>query len=246
MCPNDDITSIGGVERHFPETQWTQICDSKQCQAALHQVLERYWKPLYFYLRRKGFNNDRAKDLTQGFFAQVLIGRGLVDKADRERGKFRNLLLVALENYVKSVHRPKKHQLIAGAIPIVDIDIPSRAPEDPTQAFMYAWAANLIDVSLADLREECVSDGQEVHWTIFNARFLRPMWENIRPPSLAALCAEHRISGEAKASNMIVTVKRRFRRILKRRIGQYVESEAQIEHEIHDIITILSQGGAVC
>ena len=35
------------------------------------RLLRRYWKPVYCYLRHKGYSNENAKDLTQGFFETV-------------------------------------------------------------------------------------------------------------------------------------------------------------------------------
>jgi len=32
------------------------------------EMLKTYWKPVYCYLRCKGYDNEQAKDLTQGFF----------------------------------------------------------------------------------------------------------------------------------------------------------------------------------
>lgn len=55
--------------------------------------------PLYVFIRRQGHSPDDSKDLVQGFFARILEKHYLSD-ADREKGKFRSFLLVALKRYM--------------------------------------------------------------------------------------------------------------------------------------------------
>jgi hypothetical protein len=61
---------------------------------------------------------------------------------------------------------------------------------------------------------------------------------------LAGLCGNYRISNEAKASNMIITVKRRLQTLLRRRVRQFVGSNAEIDSELHYLMEILSKGRA--
>lgn len=73
----------------FPTTRWTLVvaaADSQRTEAhaALVALCERYWYPLYAYVRRRGYPPDQAQDLTQEFFVRVLEGRYL-DRADRDK-----------------------------------------------------------------------------------------------------------------------------------------------------------------
>jgi len=86
-------TSLGGVGRHFPVTEWTRILDPGARKAMLDELCAKYWKPLYSYLRCRGYANEQAKDLVQGFFTEKVIDQELVRSADRDKGKFRNFLL---------------------------------------------------------------------------------------------------------------------------------------------------------
>jgi RNA polymerase sigma-70 factor (ECF subfamily) len=58
---------------------------------------------LYAYLRRRRYPADQAQDLTQALFIRVLEGRCL-DRADREKGGFRSLLLTSLKFFVADEH----------------------------------------------------------------------------------------------------------------------------------------------
>jgi hypothetical protein len=55
------------------------------------------------------------------------------------------------------------------------------------------------------------------------------------PPSLEQLCAKYDISDTAKASNMMVTVKRRFQKLLKKRLRDSVMSDEEAERELEEI-----------
>ena len=62
------------------------------------------------------------------------------------------------------------------------------------------------------------------------------------PPPLSELCARHGIADESTASNMIITVKRRFRAVLHQRVRPFVDSETEVEAEIRDLMSTLSRG----
>lgn len=75
----------------------------KEARSALVSLCEKNGYPLYAYLRRRRYPADQAQDLTQEFVIRVLEGRYL-DRADRERGGFRSLLLTSLKFFVADEH----------------------------------------------------------------------------------------------------------------------------------------------
>src|SRR6476660_7262321 len=88
----------------FPTTRWTLVVAAAdpcrpEARSALVSLCENYWYPLYAYLRRRGYPADQAQDLTQEFFIRVLEGRYL-DRADREKGRFRSFILTSLKFFV--------------------------------------------------------------------------------------------------------------------------------------------------
>src|ERR1051326_7788753 len=87
-------TKLGRNE--FPTTSWTLVAAAgdalhEDCRDALARLCERYWYPVYAYVRR-GCPAEEAQDLTQDFFVRILQGRYL-DHADANRGRFRSFLL---------------------------------------------------------------------------------------------------------------------------------------------------------
>ena len=65
---------------------------------------------MYCYLRRKNYDNERAKDLTQGFFHEVVLNRALIERADQAKGRFRSFLLHALNEYLIDEQRKETAQ----------------------------------------------------------------------------------------------------------------------------------------
>ena len=151
-----DQTDIGGHGGGFPETRWTAIGDlqngSGSAEAATGQFLQAYWKPVYFFLRGKGYDNEAAKDLTQGFFCDIVLGQKLLAGADRSKGRFRSLPLTSLRNYVvdglragaAAKRRPAKSQFSLDAINQGAINLPD-VEMGPDEAFSYTWASSLLD-----------------------------------------------------------------------------------------------------
>ncbi|MHC4205417.1 MAG: hypothetical protein ACYSTT_12265, partial [Planctomycetota bacterium] len=63
----------------------------------------------------------------------------------------------------------------------------------------------------------------------------------VDPPSLADICEKYGIEDEKKASNMNITVKRRFQAALKEYIRNTVTSDAQVNEELEEIMRFFSK-----
>ena len=61
------------------------------------------------------------------------------------------------------------------------------------------------------------------------------------PPALSEICHKYDVENPRVASNMIITVKRRFKAVLLEHLSQTVTSESQIEEELAEISKFLPQ-----
>jgi hypothetical protein len=227
---------MGGAERGFPPTQWTRILTGGQDQALLAELYQGYWKPIYRYLRAMGFGNEQAKDLVQGFFSEKVLGEQLVRKADRERGSFRSFLLRAVHNYAISVLRTEKpHRSLDGDPQAADFG------GDPETEFDRAWADGLLQESLKELERECSARGKLTHWGIFRDWLLEPGQDERR---MSELCRKYGVADASTAYHMVENLKRRFRTILRNRLGPLVGPDGRVEEEIRRFIEIFSGGSA--
>jgi RNA polymerase sigma-70 factor (ECF subfamily) len=239
----------------FQPTRWSlfeaaNTSDESGRRVIVEKLTRIYWRPVFSFLRRKGYPDDRAQDLTQGFFCEIVLGRDLIQQANKARGRFRSLLLKALQRYVVSVKRQEgaKFRCPEGGVHSLDSDdlpeIPIRTQMKPEDAFYYAWASDLLEQVLAELKEEYSQSGRVQYWGAFYRRVLAPILNRTQMASLSEVCAAYGISDETKASNMIITVKRRFRAILMRRLRSLAHSDDEAESEFTAVLEILSRQGA--
>jgi DNA-directed RNA polymerase specialized sigma24 family protein len=254
MSKNDDKPADGPKRKTFIMTCWTEIraamtLDPKRRSKATGRIMEWYWKPVYAYLILRGNNHDKASDLVQGFFVKV-IERGLIQQADADKGRFRSLLLTALDNYAHDEYEKgitQKRRPSDGVKSLNAFEVPpplSAIEASPEQAFDYAWASQLIDDVLADVEAQCRQAGQQQHWEVFRQTVLEPILFGAEIPPMPALCQELDIDTPKQAAAMNVTVKRRFKRILQAHVREFVASEEEVESEIGDLMEILSVVGA--
>lgn len=242
-----DPTDIGGMAETFLTTQWSLIEGIQKHEdperVMIGLLLERYWKPVYCYLRRDGCDNEQAKDMTQGFFHEVVLNRDLIQKADPSKGRFRVFLLHALKQYVMDIKRRQSSQKRIPPDKLVSLDIaplpalPQAASTwSPEECFVYAWKSAVLDQTLAAVEGDCLSHGQQMHWQLFRDHLLRPTLEGRESPPLRELCHRYGIDAEKTASNMIITVKRRFQRTLKEHLRSMVGSDADAQEELQDML----------
>jgi len=244
----DDYTDIGGTGEVFLTTHWSLIqgVDSSskdKSRALIGLLMNRYWKPIYCYLRRKGCDNEQAKDLTQGFFHEVVLERHLIENADAAKGRFRSFLLMALDRYLVNVQQRETAQkrMPKGKLVPIDMVEPPELPgtlmsSTAEYAFCYAWISDLLERVLQQVEAKCYEDGKTVHWCIFRDRLLKPIIEKTDRVSIKELCDRYDIEDSSKVSNMIVTVKRRFQTILKQHLRDTVISDDYVQAEMEEIL----------
>jgi RNA polymerase sigma factor (sigma-70 family) len=228
-------TSYGGQNSRFQTTEWTKILKSGLGESILAELYTTYWRPVYKYLRRKGFSNEEAKDLIQEFFSEKVLGQQLLQRADRTKGKFRTFLLTAIRNYAIDLHRRKRETLGLDE----DVERPSEI-SSPESDFDLAWAKELLLKVLAELETECRNHGKEVHWEVFQSWLLEPELADAKQ-DMSAICVKFGVDSPDRAYNMIANTKGRFRKILRRHLSLHVDSDAEIDDEIRHFIQIFSK-----
>jgi DNA-directed RNA polymerase specialized sigma24 family protein len=247
----DDYTDMGGTSEAFLTTHWSIIenvgaSDDDKNRTLIELLLRKYWKPVYCYLRRKGYDNEQAKDLTQDFFHEVVLSRKLIQKADQSKGRFRSFLLIALNRYLITARTGQAAQKRIPKSKIVPLDIidPTELRQatselTPEDSFHYAWVSALLEQVLEEVEAKCRKDGKTVHWHVFYDRVLEPIMDKTEPPSMKEICRKYSLHNEVKASNMIVTVKRRFQAALRKHLRDLVVSKEQVDEELSEIMQFL-------
>lgn len=250
MAQYNDSTTMGGENRVFPVTRWSEIInlrmsDETKKTLIIDKLLRRYWKPIYCYLRRKGYDNETAKDMTQGFFQEVVLGRELVQKANQTKGLFRTFLLTAIDRYVIDLHRYEatdKRRSDGQMFQLSDVDVSSvpaiTSDSTPEQSFNYAWISDLLDRVLCEVKKEFFSNNKKIHWQVFEDKILKPIITSSKSPSLKDMCEQYGIDSEKRVSNMMITVKRRLRKSLERCLRHFAHSDSPVKQEIIEMLEV--------
>jgi len=217
----------------------------------LGHLLRRYWKPVYCYIRCERHSNDQAKDLTQGFFCDVVLRGSLLKRADPSKGRFRTFLLKALKCYLADQRRHKtaRRRRPPGAVLSLDSEDLTELPAataglNPVETFDYAQATVVLDETLRQVEAWCVRRRKEVYWRLFQEKVLEPIRTGTPGPSFAELCARYGIRDEHAASNMVITVKRAFRRVLDELLCRQAGSDSTLEDEYRALFQHIGGRGA--
>ena len=228
----------------FLSTQWSMVLAAPDDPAILDTLLRRYLGPIYAYVRRAGNPRDLAADLTQEFVSQIILQRGLLDRADPARGRFRIFLKSALSNFLVDQHRrgtTRRHSPAApplGGLPLDQVEPSER--DDPGAAFDRQWATTVLSSALSRLEADCESCGQQVHWAAFSAAVLEPALRHTSAPALDGLARRLSIADPAQVSSMLQTVRRKFRRILREVVEETLADPGLTQDELVNLRQFLS------
>ena len=154
-----DDTQLMGDHYRFPTTRWNLVQTSTHVKA-LDSLVQIYWKPLYFFVRQQGHNNETSKDIVQDFL-KTLLERDALTRADPARGRFRTFLLTALTNFLKDWFKAKSRLKRGGDQQLFSLDfirgesefaLEVAKGETPETVLNRAWARSLWHHSIDELK----------------------------------------------------------------------------------------------
>ena len=232
----------------FATTRWTMVLQAgdlpnPDSERALAELCTSYWYPLYTFVRRRGYEREAARDLTQAFFVKVLE-KNFVVAADRDRGKFRSFLLGALKHFLANEWDRDNALKRGGGKTHVAIDFvegeetygrelaDTGTPED---SYARSWALVQVDRALEDLRQEMVRAGQEARFEKLGP-FLTGEDRGMRYREVAA---ELGIS-EGAVKVGVHRMRLRFGELLRTQVGQTLDDPEDIDEELRGLFAALS------
>jgi RNA polymerase sigma-70 factor (ECF subfamily) len=231
--------------KNFPTTLWTVVLhagqdEPAQAQAALAQLCEGYWYPLYSFIRRRGYSPHDAQDLTQAFFAHLLEKRGL-GHVDPERGRFRTFLLASLKNFLANDWDKANALKRGGGKTILSLHQESAESRyqlepshdlTPDRLFERQWALTLLDQVLAALRDEYHSEGKGA---LFEELKTALIGQAGGYADMAARLGQS--EGAIKAA--VHRMRHRYRELMRARIAETV-GEGDLDDEMRHLLAVLS------
>jgi RNA polymerase sigma-70 factor (ECF subfamily) len=232
----------------FVTTHWSVVLtagrsDTTRARAALENLCQAYWYPLYAYVRRRGHSPEDAQDLTQTFFAR-LLERNWVGNADQQKGRFRSFLLSAMNHFLSDEWDKARAQKRGGGVPPVPLQFDTaetrygHEPVDnitPEQSYERRWVLTLLDGVLHRLRSEYEQEGRaelfaELNPCLVGDRTAQPY---------AKLGAKLGVSeGTVKAA--VHRLRQRYRRLLRDEIAHTVAEPGEVDEELHHLFAVLA------
>lgn len=231
----------------FTTTHWSVVQAAGQAGSsvagrALEQLCQTYWYPLYAYARRRGQSPADASDLTQSFFAHLLSGEFL-QRAQRDKGRFRNYLLGAMNRFLKDQTEHNSRLKRGGGQALISLDALDaeeryrREPDDPLDAetvFVRRWAMTVLDQALQKLEMEMRSAGKE---RLFE--HLEGFLAGDKSGGTYAEVAARLNASEASIKMAVTRLRTRCRELVRETIAQTVSAPAEIDDEYRALISAL-------
>ncbi len=217
--------------------------DTTRAHAALANLCQTYWYPLYAYVRRRGHSPEDAQDLTQAFFAR-LLERNWVGQADQQKGRFRSFLLSAMNHFLADEWDKARAQKRGGGILPVPLQFDTaetrygHEPADnvtPEQNYERRWALTLLDKVLQRLRSGYEQEGKK---ELFAA--LNPCLVGDRTGQPYAELAVTLGVSEGAVKSAVHRLRQRYRQLLHDEIAQTVASPGEVNAELHHLFAVLA------
>jgi RNA polymerase sigma factor (sigma-70 family) len=238
----------------FMTTRWSIVLsctdsdgDEEKAHAALAELCKIYWRPVFAFICRQGHSVPDAQDLTQDFFAMVLKGR-LLQRADRNRGRFRSLVLKALQNFLHDAVDKRQARKRGGDVQFVSWDdwmaeapshlsIPEQESENwsPERIFDVRWAATVVERALRRLGDECEKRGRRRVFDVLNS-CLAAEREDVSYAKFAKTLGLQ----EAAVKRLVHRLRERYRMLLREEVAQTVEGPNEIDDELRYLCAALS------
>jgi RNA polymerase sigma-70 factor (ECF subfamily) len=234
-------TALGGARRDFPSTCWSRFQDDSAADPghrarAGEALAQRYWKPIYAYIRAKWSKSvEDAKDLTQDFFLWMME-TDFLSKADPDRGRFRTFVKVALEHYVQKEKRDRQALKRGGARPLLSFDqageeLAALGAPDPgllsaDEALDRTWRNELMADAAKRLESSLVSEGKETYFFVFRDHHLSES-----DPSYRLLAERYGLT-EVDVTNYLRETKRRYRAVLADVVAETVTTDRDLREEL--------------
>lgn len=243
----DPDTNIGGPLRNFPKTNHSAIVavrsnDPQQRRHAFDAILESYWKPVYKYVRIKWrANNEDAKDLTQGFFANAFEKNHLANY-DTSKASFQTFLRTCVDGYVANQQKAQQRLKRGGGADVLSLDFNGAESElvlhppatnlTPEEYFQQEWTRNVFTLALETLRRNYEDSDNRVRFQIFERYDLEDSDERV---SYSSLAEEFGLS-VATVNNHLAAARRDFRKILIEKLRQLTATDDEFRMAARELL----------
>lgn len=239
-----DVTKGSG---QFTTTHWSVVLNaaagaSPLADEALEKLCTAYWKPLYGYIRGRGYTEADAEDLTQEFFAR-LLAKQFLSGVHSGKGKFRCFLLASVKHFLANQWDRATALKRGGRQPLLPYDgaaeeyFAGDAQEEvyPEATFDRQWALAVLEQAMRSLKQEYATAGKLEQFE----RLKRFLSSGASQEDYERVAAE--IGGSAGAVGVSVhRLRQRYREQLRSAIANTVSDPGELEDEMHYLFGVLN------
>jgi RNA polymerase sigma factor (sigma-70 family) len=235
----------GGVAQ-FTTTHWSLVlaaADTHRPNAdeALAQLCERYWYPLYAYVRRSGYDVDEAQDLTQAFFARFLE-KEYLREVRPERGRFRGFLLACLKHFLANEWQRAKALKRGGGRRLLPLEETGEVRyrhgppdlETPERLFERRWALTVLERALDALDRQV--EGEAVERLLTR---VKPLLAGDGTDESYRVIADELGMTEGAVKVATHRLRRRFAQLVRAEIARTVSDDTDVDAEIRFLLAAL-------
>ncbi len=217
---------------------------SPESEAALEKLCRAYWQPVCVFARRKGWNEEDAKDLTQQFFASLLERRDF-SGLDPRKGKFRTFLLSAFTHFLANEYDRASALKRGGGQTILSLnqfapdELGSACPVSdvaPDTLYDVRWAQTILQAALRQLRQEMSEANKQRQFEALK-QFLTA---NAAKGDYALIAPKLGIEAAA-APVMVHRLRQRYRELVRAEVAQTVSTPLELEEEMRYLFAVLNQ-----
>ena len=240
-------------DARFASTRWSIVRDAVDSRAstriaaeALAELCRTYWPAIYAYLRRRGYDTQDAQDLTQSFFQHMLEDETF-RRASRDKGRFRNFLLGAL-NICLADEQARRHTLKRGgnfqmisvdALEAEELHHLRMAKElSPAELLDVRWAGVILNRALEAVKMDFIENGKTA---TFEA--LAPFLDGEKADIPYACVAERLGISLGAVKTLIHRLRRQFATTLRREIMQTVSAPHEVDEELRELRMVFVRAG---
>ena len=244
----DPDTDIGGPLHKFPVTNHSAIAnagstDQVTRQRALDIILTSYWKPVYKYIRLKWqANNEDAKDLTQGFFANA-FEKDHFARYDAAKASFQTFLRTCLDGFVANERKAGSRLKRGGDMDHYSLDFAAAEDElashaatalNPEAYFHREWVRWMFTLAVESFRHRCEESARTVHFQLFERYDLNDDNSDV---SYASLAQEFGLE-PATVNNYLAAARRDFRRIVLEKLREITATDEEFRTEARSLLGV--------
>jgi RNA polymerase sigma-70 factor (ECF subfamily) len=210
--------------------------------AALEELCQAYWLPVYGFMRQQTNDMHQAQDLTQGFF-ESLLSRDAFASLNPELGRFRSFLLAAAKHFVCN-ERDKQAAICRGGRVVLhsldfefgeqQLSAELSREQSAEEIFERRWALALLARVLDRLRQEYELAGRQIRFETLACHLSgAPADESLSDASI-----QLQMSSEA-VRVALHRLRKRYRHILRDEIAQTTDSTDDVDDEIRQLFMTL-------